>query len=267
MNSETHFRPLVLIPTYNTGERLPRTVEEVLGVSETPVWVVVDGSSDGSDALLSPLQEKYSEGKLRVIRLKENRGKGCAVLAGAEIALDGGFTHVLTVDADGQHPAEMIPRYLEAAQTDPEALIIGQPVFDDSAPRIRVNGRKVANLLAAVEVGGGVIGDALFGMRLYPLQAFVRRMKRLVRWGANRYDFEPEIAVRLVWDGVPTLKLATPVKYFNESEGGISHYHYWRDNLKMAAMHAFRLLPGTLLRAPMLLRRKFLERRKVFCLS
>ncbi len=255
MNTEKQFRPLVLIPTYNTGERLPGTVESVMA-QFTPVWIVVDGSDDGSDELLPPLEEKYSAEELRVIRLEKNTGKGCAVLAGSVVAYKEGFTHVLTVDADGQHPANMIREYIDLSEANPEAMIYGQPVFDDSAPRIRVNGRKVANLLTAIAVFGFSIGDALFGMRLYPLEAFVHRMERLVRWGANRYDFEPEIAVRLDWDGVPTIKLPTPVKYFDESEGGISHYHYWRDNFKMASMHAFRLLPGALLRAPFLIGRK-----------
>ena len=87
-------------------------------------------------------------------------------------------------------------------------------------------------------------------------------MECTIRSGAQRYDFEPEIAVRLIWDGVPAIKLPTPVKYFDESEGGVSHYHYWIDNFKMAKMHAFRLLPGVVFRSPILLWRKFFPRKK-----
>ncbi len=258
MTPSQDFRPLVLIPTYNTGPKLPGTVESVIS-QKIPVWVIVDGSNDGSDELLPALEEKYKREELRVTRLDRNEGKGCAVLAGAILALREGFTHMLTVDSDGQHPSETISEYVARSRENPGAMILGQPIFDDSAPRIRVNGRKYANVLAAIEVLGFSIGDALFGMRLYPLQEFVQRMECSIRRGAQRYDFEPEIAVRLVWDGVRVIKLPTPVKYFNESEGGISHYHYWRDNFKMAEMHGLRLLPGMAIRLPLILWRKFFK--------
>ena len=263
-DSPEKFKPFVLIPTYNTGPRLlQQTVEEILESEPAPIWIIVDGSDDGSDEALRPLAEKTDSEKLRMIWLEKNEGKGCAVLVGATLALREGFTHMLTVDSDGQHPSGMISEYLAASREHSQVMILGQPIFDESAPRIRVNGRKYANFLAGVEVLGNQIGDALFGMRLYPLQAFVQRMECTIRNGAQRYDFEPEIAVRLVWDGVPTIKIPTPVKYFDESQGGVSHYHYWIDNFKMAKMHAFRLLPGVFVRSPLLLGRKLFKRQRI----
>src|SRR5687768_512939 len=92
---------LVLIPSYNTGPKLLETVREARS-AWAPVWVVLDGSTDGSGALLrAAFVEDHA---LRVLELAENGGKGAAVLHGLRIAEEAGFTHVLTMDADGQHP-------------------------------------------------------------------------------------------------------------------------------------------------------------------
>ncbi len=244
-------KDLVLIPSFNTGPRLRLTVEDALA-QHKPVWVVIDGSTDNSDEAIRDLEGD----DLKVIRIEKNRGKGRALLLGAVTALREGFTHVTTIDADGQHPANMIQEYIDVSRENPDAMLIGQPVFDETAPRIRVNGRKFANFFTAIEVLGSEVGDSLFGMRLYPLEPFVQRMESIIRWGARRYDFDPEIAARLVWDGVPSIHIPTPVRYFDESENGVSHYRYLRDNLKMAAMH-LRLLPGMAVRIPQILENKF----------
>jgi glycosyltransferase involved in cell wall biosynthesis len=156
----------VLIPSYNAGPLLRATVAGVLAYW-ADVFVVIDGSTDGSDEDLESLAA--SGGRLRVHRLTVNQGKGSAVLAGIKLAQAQGFTHALTMDSDGQHPADHIPRFMEAGQTHPEALVLGEPVFDASAPAIRVNGRKISNWWANLETGGWGIHDSLFGMRLYPI--------------------------------------------------------------------------------------------------
>jgi len=101
--STTH---LVLIPSYNTGNRVFSTVREARNYWN-PVWVVVDGSSDGTGAGLKAVAE--SDAGLRVLLHSKNRGKGAALLSGLREAEGQGFTHVLTMDADGQHPAQCIP--------------------------------------------------------------------------------------------------------------------------------------------------------------
>jgi glycosyltransferase involved in cell wall biosynthesis len=97
---------LVLIPTFNTGVGLLlRSVREAR-VAWSAVWVVVDGSTDGSAAALAAMACQDSDS--RVLKLPRNAGKGAAVLAGLRQADDAGFTHVLVMDADGQHPADCI---------------------------------------------------------------------------------------------------------------------------------------------------------------
>ncbi len=245
--SRTH---LVLIPSYNPG---PKVRETVLGARAqwNPVWVVVDGSTDGSTALLQRMADKDSG--LKVLVLPQNNGKGSAVLHGLRRAAQEGFTHALTMDSDGQHPAPQIPAFMQQSQQQLEAMVLGKPVFDADAPRLRVNGRKVSNFWANLETLWNGIGDSLYGFRVYPIAPLVRIMQRQ-RW-MRRFDFDPEAVVRLSWSGVPALNIDAPVRYFQASEGGVSHFKYLRDNTLLTWMHT-RLFLGFVLRLPMLIWRK-----------
>ncbi|MDB6076284.1 MAG: hypothetical protein JWO82_31, partial [Akkermansiaceae bacterium] len=214
---------------------------------EVPVIVVVDGSTDGSDALLTPLLEK-----IHLIQLPKNAGKGSAVLIGTRAALELGYTHVLCMDADGQHPAESIPKFFALSHRHPEAAVFGRPIFDASAPALRVNGRKISNFWANLETLGWGIDDSLFGMRLYPAAELLDVLDRTCF--ARRFDFDPEVAVRLAWRGVPIINLPTPVRYLTEEEGGVSQFRYLRDNALLTWMH-LRLMGGFALRLPFLLLR------------
>ena len=242
------FRPLILIPSYNTGRILRETVAAALGCG-VPVWVVVDGSTDGSPDLL---EEFRNAPEFRVLRLAQNSGKGAAVLHGLHAAVQEGFTHVLTMDSDGQHPAAHVPEFLEIARRHPEAAVFGQPVFDASAPALRVNGRKVSNFWASLETLGWGIGDSLFGMRLYPAAALLRAMRCTPF--ARRFDFEPEVAVILSWLGTPAIKLPVPVRYPSREDGGVSQFRYLRDNLLLTWMHLRLVIVSVILMPYLLLR-------------
>lgn len=127
--SSTH---LVILPSYNTGPRLAAVVGEVIEAG-WPVLVVIDGSTDGSERPVLDLAR--STPTLSVQLNRRNQGKGAAVLAGAETALRRGFTHGLVMDSDGQHPATSISQFMEVSRENPEALILGQPVFPSISPR------------------------------------------------------------------------------------------------------------------------------------
>lgn len=245
--SATH---LVLIPSYNPGPKVLATVRSALA-QWSPVWVVVDGSTDGSAESLQALAREV-EG-LTVIVLPENRGKGAAVLEGITRAAAAGFTYALTMDSDGQHPADLIPAFMAASQQQPAAMVLGKPVFDADAPALRVNGRKVSNGWANLETLWMGIGDSLYGFRVYPI-APLRRVMQGNRW-MRRFDFDPEAVVRLCWTGVRPLNLDAPVRYFRADEGGVSHFRYLRDNTLLTWMHT-RLFLGFLLRLPVLLWRR-----------
>ena len=247
VHSSTH---LVLIPSYDTGEKVFETVRNARLFWE-PVWIVVDGSTDGTAQGLQNLAA--TDSGVRVFVLPENQGKGAAILHGLRAAVAQGYTHVLTLDADGQHPADRIPAFMKASMEDPAALVLGKPVFDASAPRLRVMGRQISNWCANLETLWEGIGDSLFGMRVYPAGLLLQIMESLI-W-MRRFDFDVEAAVRLVWHGARPINLPAPVRYFRPEEGGVSHFNYLRDNLLLSWMH-LRLAAGFLLRLPLLLARK-----------
>lgn len=241
---------LVLIPSYNPGAQVYETVRAARA-QWAPVWVVVDGSTDGTAQGLQDMAARDPE--LRVWVLPANRGKGAAVLHGLDQAAQQGFTHVLTMDSDGQHPAGLIPDFMATSQHNVDAMVLGVPVFDASAPALRVQGRKVSNGWANLETLWAGIGDSLYGFRVYPVEP-LRRVMRGQRW-MRRFDFDPEAVVRLCWRGVRPVNLPAPVKYLEAAEGGVSHFNYLRDNALLTWMH-FRLMLGFLLRLPLLLVRR-----------
>ncbi|HJW24237.1 MAG TPA: glycosyltransferase family 2 protein [Rhodocyclaceae bacterium] len=252
-SSATH---LVLIPSYNPGEKVYETVRSARA-QWSPVWVVVDGSTDGSAEGLQRMAE--DDPGLRIIRLPENRGKGAAVLEGISRAAAEGYTHVLTMDSDGQHPAHLIPEFMAASREAAGSMVLGMPVFDADAPRLRVNGRKVSNWWANLETLWMGIGDSLYGFRVYPI-APLRRVMAGQKW-MRRFDFDPEAVVRLCWQGVRPVNLQAPVRYFRADEGGVSHFRYLRDNTLLTWMHT-RLFLGFLARLPLLAWRRLAGRSK-----
>jgi glycosyltransferase involved in cell wall biosynthesis len=227
---DTH---MVLIPAFNPGRLLMGTVQDARA-HWTHVWVVVDASTDGSHCGLAAIAG-LNPG-LRIIVRPENGGKGAAVLTGALAALDAGFTHALVMDADGQHPADRIGDFMERSMATPGALVCGRPVFGPEAPRARLYGRKLSVGLVRLETSGRGAADPLFGFRVYPLRALVRVLQ--ATRGGRRYDFDPEVAVRLAWSGTPAINLDAACTYVGRERGGVSHFNYLRDNLRMIAMHA-----------------------------
>ncbi len=242
--STTH---LVLIPSFNPGPKVFGTVRAALE-HWSPVWVVVDGSTDGSAEGLRQMQSTHTG--LRVLVRPANRGKGAAVLHGIREALRAGFTHALTMDSDGQHPPDKIPAFMQISQSAPDAMVLGRPVFDSSAPNLRIQGRKLSNGWANLETLWAGIGDSLFGYRVYPM-APLERVMRHQPW-MRRFDFDAEAVVRLCWQGIRPINLDAPVRYFRPEEGGVSHFHYWRDNALLTWMH-LRLMAEFLIRLPVLL--------------
>lgn len=241
--SSTH---VLLIPSYNTGPKVYETVRAARA-HWSPVWVVTDGSTDGTPEGLRQLAA--SDPGLRVIDLPENGGKGTAVLRGLEAARDAGFTHALTMDSDGQHPADLIPAFMQASMARPDTMVLGRPVFDDSAPLLRVRGRRVSNWWTNLETLGAGVADSLYGFRVYPVADLIAVM-RGQPW-MRRFDFDTEAVVRLAWRGIKPVNLDAPVRYLTAEEGGVSHFRYGRDNTLLTWMH-LRLMVEFVLRLPAL---------------
>jgi glycosyltransferase involved in cell wall biosynthesis len=223
---------LVILPSYNSGHLLRPTILTVLEKWK-PVWVVLDGSTDSSVAEAHDLQRDHSE--LRLFSLPQNHGKGGAALVAMKAALDAGFSHALLMDADGQHSADHVVRFIETSMEHPGAMILGVPIFGPDAPSERVKGRRVGNWFANLETLWGGVRDSLFGFRVYPLAPAVRIMEAIKT--ARRFDFDTELGVRLFWAGVRPINQLVPVHYPPRELGGVSHFKYLRDNLLLAGTH------------------------------
>ena len=236
------FRPCALIPTYDNPRTIRAVVERVRAYLPDVV-VVDDGSGPEGAAAVAALG---AEGLAQVTRRAQNGGKGAAVKTGFAFAAGLGYTHALQVDADGQHALADIPRFLATGQARPEALVLGAPQYDDSAPRSRRIARKITLFWTDVEAGRGTITDPMCGFRVYPLAAALAAPRT-----GDRMDFDIEIAVRMSWMGVPIVNLPTKVRYLAREEGGVSHFHLLRDNLRIAWMHT-RLTMTALLWRPLL---------------
>ena len=249
--SRTH---VLLIPSYNTGATVYETVRAARA-HWNPVWVVTDGSTDGTPDGLRDMAA--ADPGITLFALPVNSGKGAAVLHGLNAARDAGYTHALTMDSDGQHPAALIPSFMQASIAHPEVMVLGRPVFDASAPLLRVRGRRVSNWWTNLETLGAGIDDSLYGFRVYPVSDLIAVM-RYQPW-MRRFDFDTEAVVRLAWRGVKPLNMPAPVKYLSADEGGVSHFRYGRDNVLLTWMH-LRLMLEFALRLPSLIWRRVTHR-------
>jgi glycosyltransferase involved in cell wall biosynthesis len=221
-------RYCAIIPTYDNAATVARVVANVRR-HLADVIVVDDGSHDEARAVAQSLAD---EGAAIVRFRAENGGKGAAVLTGLQAAREEGFTHALQIDADGQHEVDDIPRFLAASRAHETALVMGQPVFDESAPKARLWGRRVSVFFCMVETWSRRVGDPLCGYRVYPVIPTLDAAAR-----GRAMDFDPEIAVRLAWAGVPIVHVETRVKYISRADGGVSHYRGFLDTFFISLMH------------------------------
>lgn len=242
-----NFSPCVLIPCYNHGAMMPRVLAR-LEPFNLPCIVVDDGSDASTRQELERLAAEIAS--LTLIRLPQNAGKGAAVIRGLQAAAQAGFSHAVQVDADGQHAIEDIPQLLALAQKHPEALISGQPVYDDSIPRSRLYGRWITHVWVWIETLSLQLKDSMCGFRVYPLAPTLRLAKRVTL--GKRMDFDTEVMVRLYWQGNVSYFVPTRVTY---PPDGVSHFDAFRDNCRISLMHT-RLFLGMLPRIPSLLFRR-----------
>jgi glycosyltransferase involved in cell wall biosynthesis len=246
----TAFRPVAVIPVYNHGEAVGAVAANVRAHGLRCI-LVDDGSSADCAAVLDALAQAAD---VTLVRLALNQGKGGAMMAGLRAAADAGYSHALQIDADGQHDARDIPRFLASAAAEPDAVICGTPVYDESVPKVRLIARYATHIWVWINSLSLEIRDSMCGFRVYPLAPVVRLIDE-ARLG-RRMDFDPEVLVRLHWRGMKIVSLPTRVTY---PQDGLSHFRLGLDNWLITKMHA-RLAVGMLLRSPKLLWRKVSSR-------
>jgi predicted LPLAT superfamily acyltransferase len=244
----------VVIPIYNHQDAIGATVAG-LAVHGLPIFIVDDGSDAATQAVLATLARQYRP-QLTLLRRPENGGKGAAVMAGLRAAHAAGFTHALQIDADGQHDAADVPRFVAAANADPDAVVLGRPVYDASVPKARLYGRYLTHGWVWIETLSFEIRDAMCGFRVYPLAAACALIDSVSL--PTRMDFDIEILVRLSWRRARFRSIPTRVTY---AADGVSHFDVVRDNVRISRSHT-RLVAGMLLRLPVLLAHKLLPNKR-----
>ncbi len=204
------FLSWALVPAYQAEATVGEVVRG-LAASVRRVLVVDDGSTDST---ASEAERAGAE----VLRLAENGGKGTAIRAGLNRALDGGATHVAFVDADGQHDPADLPALLAAAESG-EDFVIGSRMADpDAIPGYRFRTNEIGSRILS-RMTGLEIEDAQSGYRVVSA-ALLRKL----RLNARGYIIETEML----------LKAARHLKRFRHVPvkaiyGGGSHYRPFRD--------------------------------------
>ena len=219
-------KPCIGIPIYEHGQ----TIGEVLGSLEPyglACIIVDDGNSPATREVIVELASRYRW--VEVVHHESNRGRGAALRTLYRAAADRGYSHVVQIDADGQHDANDIPRFLDAARRSPKAVVLGSPVFDQSAPFHRVYGRKLSQAIVWLQTLSFSVQDPLCGFRCIPLARTLAILEN-VQTG-NRMDFDPEIVIRLVRSGCVVVNVSTNVIY---PVDGVSHFRMIADNALIA---------------------------------
>jgi len=226
------FLPVILAPTFNNASTLREVLWQVQSAG-VPVIVVDDGSTDDTPAVL----RNYPA--ITVLRHPANCGKAGALHTGFARARRLGFTHVLTIDSDGQHDPAEIGGLLEIARRSPQALVLGTRSAETAGYPWRSKfGRSVSNSLVWMESGLKVI-DTQCGYRVYPIE-----LVNSVPCAAARYAYETEILTRAAWNHWEVVQIDVACRYF-QGEARVSHFRPFLDSAQVLLMHG-RLLPLSL---------------------
>ncbi len=229
-------RYCIVIPHYCHDAQLANFLP-ALGAAKLPALVIDDGSDAATRVRLHELIASYPW--VELIEQKTNKGKGRATIAGMQAAFAQGFSHVITIDADGQHDPADVVRLHQASLAAPHSLYSGKPVFGTDIPLSRLYGRKITNTLARIAADSNVIEDAMCGLRLYPI-ALVIPLCAQIGW-RGRMETDTELLVRACWAGLDLRYINTAVVY---PKSGISHFRMIADNARLTLMHAILLLGG-----------------------
>lgn len=227
-----------VIPTYNNEKTLAGVVKDVLAVT-TDVIVVNDGSTDTTAEILAGFPN------IQVITLSRNKGKGYALKTAFAIAYEAGYSHVITLDSDGQHFARDIAGFLVEMKADPEALVVGSRILPEEKLR---KGSGFANRFSNLWfrlIAGTTLPDTQSGFRLYPLH----RLKG-IRFFTGKYEFELEILVRSAWRGIPVKSIPVQV-YYPEQKDRISHFRPFRDFVRISLLYTILVTASLLVVKPL----------------
>ena len=241
-----------LIPVYNHGKSCYEEVN-ILLKHNLPIILVDDASNEETKEWLSKAKDLST--LVDLVTNKKNLGKGGAVINGIKRAHELELDYVLQIDADGQHDINRVEHFIELSKENPEYAIIGYPVFDDTVPSSRANGRKVANNYVHFTTWNkNSVVDSMCGFRVYPIEKTYNVVKH-GHWD-YRMGFDIEILVRMYWHRIPMISESVQVTY---PEGSSSNFHMFRDNARISFVFA-QLTIGMLFHIPSLLKMRKLQK-------
>jgi len=243
--------PCLLIPIFDHKDEI-RGVLDSLESARLRCYVIDDGSGSPTRAVLDAAEKDHAW--VEVYHRDRNGGRGAALSTGYRLAAERGFSHAIQLDADGQHDAADVPRFVDEIESHPDALVLGAPVFDESVPKGRLYGRQLSRAMVWAATLSFDVADPLCGFRAIPLEPTVALLDRVGL--GDHMEFDPNLVIRLHWAGTPVRNLPTRVVY---NPGGLSHFDMVRDNARMSGVYA-RALFGMLVRSPRLLARQLSRR-------
>ena len=215
----------VIVPTYNNAGTVISVLDRLQPFVET-IIVVNDGSTDNTQALL----ETYTN-PITVVGYEQNRGKGHALKVGFEKAIRMGFVYAITIDSDGQHYPEDLPKFAEAMEAHPGALIVGnRRLQQENMPGKNTFANYFSNFWFMVQTWQ-YLPDTQTGYRVYPLL----QLKGLCLL-TSRYEAELELLVLSSWQGIRLE--STPIRvYYPPREERVSHFRPVRDFVRISVLN------------------------------
>lgn len=237
-------RFLICIPTYNHTETVGTVINDCLSLTSFSILVVDDGSTENVENLYLQQNNQLSEpvrNRLNFVRHPQNLGKGVALKTSIDWAIKNEFTHLITIDSDGQHPVKEVKKLVQSAYENPWSVVIGdRQMLTQNVPSSSKFGKAFSNFWVKYQTEQNV-GDSQSGFRIYPLFYLQN-----IRFISKRYDFEVEILTRLIWKGVTVKSVSVEVIYLPPGER-ITHFNKFKDNLRLTILNTL-LVCASLLR-------------------
>jgi glycosyltransferase involved in cell wall biosynthesis len=237
----------VIIPTYNNQKTVKRVIESVLQYT-SDVIVVNDGATDDTAQILKTL-----ENQVTLTGYLVNKGKGYALKTGFKKAIEIGFIHAITIDSDGQHFADDIPKFIDAHKKNPEAVVMGARDLEaEGMPGKNSFANRFSNFWFFVETGHR-LPDTQTGFRLYPL-----KMVDKLWLFTTRFEFEIEVIVKLAWRDLPFISV--PIKVTYDPNERVTHFRPGPDFTRISLLNTWLCILTLLYHLP----RRLLKGGKIF---
>ncbi|MBI1286147.1 MAG: DUF2062 domain-containing protein [Flavobacteriales bacterium] len=237
----------VIVPTYNNHRTIARVIEGVLEYTDDLI-VVNDGATDETPRILDGFGDKIVR-----VSYAPNKGKGYALRMGFQKATELGYHYAITLDSDGQHFPNDIPKFIEVHKSHPNAVIMGARNLEaDGMPAKNSFANRFSNFWFRLQTGI-FMPDTQTGFRLYPLQKI-----KNINFFTTRFEFEIEVIVKLAWRDVPFVSVPIQVKY--DPNERVSHFRPGPDFTRISFLNAW----FTILTAAYHLPRRLLLKGKLF---